>query len=550
MIGSIDVKIMGEDKTLTSGLTYFDLIGDYQDQYKYPILLAKVGNIYKELSEYVSNGEVIEFVDLKNPTGNKVYVNGLILVLEYAVNNLFGHSSQIAVKYSIDKGIYITTNFKLTKKKVDMIKSKMLDIVHQNLSITRCGVTRKEAKEYFNLRKDKSKVDLYHYNTNSYVTLYKLGSIYDFFFSLMPIRTGVLKEFDLHYLDEDGFVLLFPTIYIDGIKPYEHHPQLFEVFNEYQKWANMMKISNVPDLNKVVSNGRADDIIRIEETLQSNRLLNIAKTIVSRKNEVKIILIAGPSSSGKTTSCKKLSMYLRSFGLEPREMSMDDYFVDRELTPKDENGEYDFECLEAIDVKHFDKDVKDLLNGKGVKLPTFNFLTGKQEPGTKETFLGKNEVLIIEGIHALNEKILTSIDRKTKFKIYLSPLTILTIDTHNRISTTDNRLLRRIVRDNRTRGNTVEDTIRLWRKVRMGEELHIFPNQDAADVVYNTALIYELGVLKTYVEPLLYSVPSDSPQYETARRLLNMLKTFLPIPSDAIPEESLLREFIGGSCFK
>lgn len=550
MIGNIEVTIMGEKKTLTPGITFSDLVGDYQDRYKYPILLAKVGNIYKELSEYVSNGDVIEFADLKNATGNKVYVNALILVLEYAVVSIFGQSSKIEVKYSIDKGIYITTNFNLTRKKLDMIKNKMSDIVKQNLSITKCNVSKKEAVEYFKMIKDDSKVDLYNYNTNTTVTLYKLGSIYDYFFSLMPIRTGVLKDFDLHFLDEYGFVLLFPTIYIDGIKPYEHHPGLFEVFNEYQKWANIMKIDNVPDLNKVVSSGRADDIIRIEETLQSNRLLNIAKTIVSKKNDVKVILIAGPSSSGKTTSCKKLSMYLRSFGLEPREIGMDDYFFDRERTPRDENGEYDFECLEAIDIKHFDKDVRDLLNGKGVKLPTFNFITGKQEPGTEETFLGKNEVLIIEGIHALNDKVLTSIDRKNKFKIYLSPLTILTIDTHNRISTTDNRLLRRIVRDNRTRGYSVEDTIKSWKKVRLGEEKHIFPNQDAADVVYNTALIYEIGVLKTYVEPLLYSVSSDSPQYETARRLLNMLKTFLPIPSDAIPDESLLREFIGGSCFK
>lgn len=549
MIGNIEVNIMGEKRSLASGITYYDLIGDYQANYKYPIILAEVGNIYKELNEYVSNGDVIQFADLKSATGNKVYVNGLILILEYAVESLFGHSSKIEVKYSIDKGIYITTNFDLTRKKLEMIKEKMQDIVNQDLSITKCNINKKEAIEYFKMRKDQSKVDLYNYNTNTTVTLYKLGSIYDYFFSLMPIRTGVLKEFDLHFLDSKGFVLLFPTIYIDGIKEYEHHPKLFDVFNEYQQWANIMKIDNVPDLNKVVSSGRADDIIRIEETLQSNRLLNIARTIVSKKADVKIILIAGPSSSGKTTSCRKLSMYLRSFGLEPREISMDNYFIDREHTPLDENGEYDFECLEAIDVKHFDKDVKDLLNGKGVKLPTFNFITGKQEPGTEETVLGKNEVLIIEGIHALNDKILTSIDRKYKFKIYLSPLTILTIDTHNRISTTDNRLLRRIVRDNRTRGYTVEDTIRSWKKVRLGEEKHIFPNQDAADVVYNTALIYELGVLKTYVEPLLYSVPSDSPQYETARRLLNMLKTFLPIPSDAIPDESLLREFIGGSCF-
>ncbi len=229
---------------------------------------------------------------------------------------------------------------------------------------------------------------------------------------------------------------------------------------------------------------------------------------------------------------------------------MDDYFVDRENTPKDENGEYDFECLEAINIDAFDKDVKALLDGKAVKLPTFNFITGHCEPGTKDTILGENEVLIIEGIHALNDKILTSIDRKNKYKIYLSPLTVLTIDIHNRISTTDNRLLRRIVRDNRTRGYKVEDTLKGWKKVRLGEERHIFPNQDSADVVFNTALIYELGVLKTYVEPLLYSVPTTSPYYKDVVRLINMLKTFLPITSDAIPDDSLLREFIGGSCFK
>ena len=550
MIGNIDVKIMGETKKVPVGITYFDLIGDYQDQFKYPILLAKVGNIYKELSEYVCANDDITFVDLKHSTANRVYVNALILLASHAVSTLFGFNAKLYVKYSIDKGIYITTNFDLSEKNLKLLKEKMKEVVSQNVPITRCNVMKDEAIEYFRLQKDTSKVDLLAYNTNTNVTLYKLGKTYDYFFSLMPISTGVLKEFDLKWLNNRGFVLMFPTIYIDGIKPYEHHPLLFDVFNEYQKWADLMKIGYVPDLNKVVSNGRADDIIRIEEMLQSNRLFSIARDIVSKKRDIKIILIAGPSSSGKTTSCKKLSMYLRSFGLEPREIEMDNYFVDREKTPKDENGEYDFECLEAINVKAFDTDVKNLLSGKGVKLPKYNFITGMSEPGTEETVLGQNEVLIIEGIHALNEKILTSIDRKNKYKIYLSPLTVLSIDSHNRISTTDNRLLRRIVRDNRTRGYKVEDTLKVWKKVRLGEEKHIFPNQDSADAVFNTALIYEIGVLKTYVEPLLYAVPSTSPNYKDAIRLINMLKTFLPIPSEAIPDDSLLREFIGGSCFK
>ena len=550
MIESIKLKIMGEEKEIPSGLTFADVAKDYQDKFKYPIILAKTKNKYRELSDYIVDNDDIEFVDLKDRMGNLVYVNSLVYLASYAVTEAFGRNAKIIVKYSIDKGIYIETNFDLDIEKCKILKAKMKEIAEKNISITKCRVERYEAIEYFELNKETSKVNLLKYATNTHITLYKIGGMYDYFFTLMPPSTGCLKHFDIHFLNPRGFVLLFPTVYIDGIKKYEHHPKLFEVFREYQKWAEIMKISNVPALNTIVSNGRADDIIRIDETLQSNRLLNLAKDIVSRKDQVKIILIAGPSSSGKTTSCRKLSMYLRSFGLEPREISMDNYFVDREKTPLDENGEPDFECLEAIDIKKFDNDVKKLLNGEKVRLQIFNFVKGKSEPGEDEVALGKNEVLIIEGIHALNDKILTSIDRKKKFKIYLSPLTILNIDIHNRISTTDNRLLRRIVRDNRTRGYKVEDTLRSWRKVRLGEEKHIFPNQDSADATFNTALISEIGVLKTYVEPLLYSVSITSPYYEEARRLINVLKTFLPIPSDAVPDDSLLREFIGGSCFK
>ena len=550
MDGNIKLKIMGKERVIVRGLSLFDIAKDYQNEFKYPIILAKIGNQYHELTELILDTDDITFVDLKERHGNSVYVNALIFLMSYAACELFGKDAKIIVKYSIDKGIYIETNFDLDEKRCSELKSKMLEIADKNITITKCRVNRNEAIEYYESKKEMSKVNLLKCTFDSHVTLYKMGGMYDYFFSLMPPTTGDLRYFDLKFLNGRGMVLLFPTIYLDGIKEYEHHPKLFEVFREYQKWADIMKIGNVPALNKIVSNGRADDIIRIDEMLQSNRLLNIARDIVSKKNTVKIILIAGPSSSGKTTSCRKLSMYLRSFGLEPKEISMDDYFIDRDKTPKDENGEYDFECLEAIDVKKFDSDVKKLLNGEKVKLQKYNFIKGESEPGTEDVVLGENEVLIIEGIHALNEKILTSVERNQKYKIYLCPLTILNIDIHNRISTTDNRLLRRIVRDNRTRGYKVEDTLKVWRKVRLGEEKHIFPNQDSADATFNTALIYELGVLKTYVEPLLYSVSSDSPYYEEARRLINVLKTFLPIPSDAIPDDSILREFIGGSCFK
>ena len=545
---TVKLDIEGEKRKVNLGLTLADLAKDYQDKFKYPIILAKVGNEYHELSDRIESEKGIHFIDLKERRGNLVHVNGLIMLLSYAAQELYGEDAKITVKYSIDKGIFIATSFDLTEKKCNALKDKMNEIVKKELNIIKCKVDRREAIEYFQAKKEVSKVELLKYDVSSTVTLYKLGDMYDYFFSQMPINTKVLKDFDLHYLNNRGVILLFPTIYIDGIKPYEHHPKIFEVFKEYQSWAEIMKIDNIPGLNKIVEVGRADDIIRIDETLQSNRLLNIARTIVEKKG-VRIILIAGPSSSGKTTTCRKLSMYLRSFGLEPREISMDDYFIDREKNPRDENGEYDFECLEAINTKQFEEDVKKLLDGEKVTLPKYNFITGKSEKSNEEMQLNKNEVIIIEGIHALNEKVLPNIDRSKKFKIYLSPLTILNIDIHNRISLTDSRLLRRIVRDNRTRGYKVEDTLRVWRKVRLGEEKHIFPNQDAADVVFNTALIYELGVLKTYVEPLLYSVPIDSPYYEEAVRLINMLNTFQPIPSDAVPEDSLLREFIGGSCY-
>ena len=390
MIESIKLKIMGEEKEIPSGLTFADVAKDYQDKFKYPIILAKAKNKYRELSDYIVDNDDIEFVDLKDRMGNLVYVNSLVYLASYAVTEAFGRNAKIIVKYSIDKGIYIETNFDLDIEKCKILKAKMKELAEKNISITKCRVERYEAIEYFELNKETSKVNLLKYATNTHITLYKIGGMYDYFFTLMPPSTGCLKHFDIHFLNPKGFVLLFPTVYIDGIKKYEHHPKLFEVFREYQKWAEIMKISNVPALNTIVSNGRADDIIRIDETLQSNRLLNLAKDIVSRKDQVKIILIAGPSSSGKTTSCRKLSMYLRSFGLEPREISMDNYFVDREKTPLDENGEPDFECLEAIDIKKFDSDVKKLLNGEKVRLQIFNFVKGKSEPGEDEVALGKN----------------------------------------------------------------------------------------------------------------------------------------------------------------
>jgi len=323
---------------------------------------------------------------------------------------------------------------------------------------------------------------------------------------------------------------------------------MFEVFSEYKEWAKLIGVQNSADLNRVVSTGKISDLIKIDETLQSNRLLNIAKEINDKKNKLKIVLIAGPSSSGKTTSTRKLCMFLKSFGLTPHVISMDDYFVEKEDTPLDEFGKPDYECLEAMDTKLFDKQMASLMKGDKVLMPTYNFALGIKEY-KNELQMGEKDILLIEGIHALDSKILTNIPRENKYKVYISALTELNMDTHNRICTSDNRLLRRIVRDNRTRDYRVEHTLELWPSVRRGEEKYIFPYQDDADATINSAAIYEIGVLKTYAEPLLYSVSPDSPYYEEAKRLINFLRLFLPIPADSMPADAVIREFIGGGYF-
>lgn len=543
------IRVMGDDVEVAKGTTLYDLSKKYQHNFKYPIILAKVNGIYKELSQKVESCWDIEFLDVTNKVANQAYSNGLIFLIIYAVHSLWGENANVEVMHSIDKGIYIETSFEITIEKIKQLEEKMRDIIEMDLKFEKYNVNRREAMNYFEKKNDNSKVGLLTYNTNNYVTLYRLDNEYNYFFSKMPYTTKCLKSFELAYLNAHGFVLMPQTIYLNEITPYVHHPQMFQVFSEYKDWAELMGIKDSSSLNKMISSGKIGDIIRIDETLQSYRLLNIAKDIYNQRDKIKVILMAGPSSSGKTTTCKKLSMYLRSFGLLPKEISMDNYFVDKEKTPKDENGEYDFERLEALNLELFNEHVKQLLEGNEVIMPTYDFITGKSTLNSKLK-LEQNSILLIEGIHGLNPKLLETISNDAKYKIYLSPLTVLNIDNHNRVSTTDNRLLRRIVRDNRTRGYSVTDTLKIWPKVRKGEENYIFPYQDEANCVFNTAFIYELGILKTYVEPLLYSVDPKSEYYEEAMRLLNMLKTLLPIPSEAIPDDSLLREFIGGSCFE
>ena len=544
----VKVTYLGKSYMYPKDITLEDISKDFQENYSETIIMAEVNGRPYELNYKVTDDVTVDFFDLTSPTGNRVYESGLIFVLEKACLNML--NSEIEVKYSIDKGIYIKTHKKITKEDLDKVSREMKEIVKRNLPIQKNLVNRLEAIEYYKSTKSYDKVNVLKYSVNTNVNLYRLMDIYNYFFSYLPVSTGALKEFKLTYIDQNSFVLRYPNIYyLNKIPVYKHHDKLFNEFKKYDEWSEKLGIENVSSLNNKVTKGSVDDIVLLSENIQNNSLFKIAETIYNNK-KLKLILLAGPSSSGKTTTSKKLELFLKGFGLNPIAISIDNYFLDRDKTPRLPDGSYDFESLNSINVELFNKNLKDLLDGKEVTLPVYNFITGKSELSDESIKLGEKEILIVEGLHALNEELTYSIDKKNKYKIYLCPLTVLSLDNHNRIRTTDNRLLRRIVRDNRTRGYSASDTLSTWSKVREGEEKYVFPFQDEADVIFNTSLIYELGVLKTYAEPLLYSVEESDPMYKEAVRLLNLLKNILPISNDYIPVDSIVREFIGGGYFK
>ena len=547
-MNKIKVSINNQIIEVNRGISLLELSSNYQKDYKYEIIIAKVDGIYKELTDTITKDCTIEFFDLKDRGANRIYLNGLIYLTIVAFKRQFGRTNNIKVKHSLDKGLYLEPTVKLKEEEIKKLEETMKLLVSQKEPIQRITVSRLEAMEYFRSIGDITKSEIMNYMTSTHLTLYKLEEHYNYFYSLMPHSTEVLSHFELTYLNEDGFVLRFPTIYVnDKIKEYEHRENVFNLFKESHDWAKKLDLNNIVDLNKKVSNCTIEELIQMDELMKNYNIMELAKKITEHK-EARIVLIAGPSSTGKTTTTNKITLCLKSLGKNPKMLSMDDFFVERHETPLDENGNPDFERLETVDLKLFEETIEKLLNKEEVTLPTFNFLLGTKE-FNKKMKIDDDDILLIEGIHALNPKVLEHIPKEKKITIYLSALTELNIDDHMRISTTDNRLLRRIVRDNRTRGSKVEDTLKSWSKVREGEEKYIFPYQDEADATINSASIYEIGVLKTYAEPLLYSVPTDSPYYEEAKRLINFLRLFLPIPADSIPEDAVLREFIGGGYF-
>ena len=540
----------GKKEEYVKGIKVKEILNKMSREEREDAILIKYNNKKVDLETELKKNGTLQIYDINTLEGNRIYERGLLYLFIYTTNNVLGKDTKVIVKHSIDKGIFCKIDKKVEDKDVLEIKKQMKELAAKNIPFTRMDTTKYEAIEYFKSIKREDKAKTLFYDPSKYVSLYKLDENYNYIIGDLPSSTGVFKYFDLSLIKDKGIVVRFPSIYDNKkVKRYTHHANYFNTLEEYSTWGNNLNINNIGELNDYITSNKPADIIQLSEIMQDYKLLSIAEQIVLNKENYKIILLSGPSSSGKTTSAMKLSLYLKSLGLNPTHLSLDDYFHERAETPLGEDGKPDFESITAVDIKLFDSQISKLLKGTKVVVPTFNFIDGKKE--YKRTVeLKENDILIIEGLHALNEELLTNIPKKKKFKIYVSPLTYLNIDNDNRISMTDIRLLRRMVRDNRTRGYSPSVTLGTWMKVRSGEEKHVFPYQDNADALFNTSLAYELSVLKTYAEPLLFSIKEDDPEYQTAQRLIELLKFVLPIPSESVPKTSILREFIGDSYFE
>lgn len=514
------------------------------------IIACSINNEIVELSYKLKEDTKLKLISIKDRMGAKIYRSGLKFIYITAIKELFGINTDVKLLHSLDKGIYTRIDLDLTVDIVKDIKAKMEELVSRDLRFEKITTSRKEAIKYFNEVKEKEKSSMYKQMTGDALTLYNLLNYYNYFYTKMPYSTGIIKSFDLTLTKDKGVMLEYPSTYDMKIPPYTHMDQVLNVFKEYGRWADTLGVKYVSDVNNVVIEGKIKEFIELNEIKQNNDLLKIASEIEKNLNDIKLVLIAGPSSSGKTTTSKKLSLYLKSKGINPFVLSTDDFFKNRIDTPKNENGEYEYDIPEALDIDLFNEKLTSLIKGEETLLPTYNFLTGEKEYKHPPVSLKNRDLIIVEGIHTLNEMLTSKIDRKNKLKIYISPFTPLDLDRHNHVSTVDLRLIRRLVRDYRTRGYNAEETLKNWRVVRRSEEKYIFPYQKEADIVLNTALIYELGVLKTYAVPILFSVSYHSEYYSEALRIINFLKSFLNISDSMLPETALLREFVGGGYFE
>lgn len=549
----VKVTIDGKEHEYAIGTTYREIVDEYQEEVaEAPVILVMADGKLRELQKKLKGDCTLEFVTTKDHIGFETYKRTVCLVLLRAIYDVAGKENieKVMIHYSVGNGYYFTMAGKavLNQHFLDNVKTRMQELADMCIPIGKRSVNTDDAVSLFHHHRMYDKEKLFRFRRVSKVNIYNIGYYEDYFYGYMADHAGYVKYFDLKLYDE-GFVLELPTRKNPSvISSFRPEGKIFQVQKESQEWAEKMDISYVGDLNDHITKEGISNILLVQEALQEAKISDIAQRIVLEGNK-KFIMIAGPSSSGKTSFSHRLSIQLLAHGMKPHPIGVDNYFKNREETPLDEYGEKNYECLEAIDVEQFNKDMLALLRGERIELPVFNFKTGHREYKGDFLQLGPEDVLVIEGIHGLNDKLSYALPAESKFKIYISALTQLNIDEHNRIPTTDGRLLRRIVRDARTRGTSAKDTIARWPSVRRGEEANIFPYQEQADVMFNSALVYELACLKVYAEPLLFGIDKSEPEYLEAKRLLKFLDYFISVPSEDIPHNSLLREFVGGSCF-
>lgn len=538
-------------KTYEEGVTYEQVAKEVQSAYSYPIILARRGGKLVELNKRIREDVQICFMTTADDSGHKTYVRGVTLLMLRAFYAVCKGQplENVYVKYQIGDSCYCeVSGVPVTESLLQQVEQYMKELVYRDIPFLKRSVDTSEALRIFEKYGMMDKKKLFEYRRVSKVNIYTLDGFEDYYYGYMPASTGVLQYFSLEPY-ENGFMLNLPNSKTpDRTTLHKPSPKLFATLQEAKSWGKMVDVDTVGALNDVISHGGAPELILVQEALQEKKIAQIAEQIANDPSK-KFVMIAGPSSSGKTSFSHRLSIQLRTLGVHPHPIALDNYFVDRDETPLDENGNYNFECLEAIDVKLFNQQMNELLAGKRVELPTFNFVTGQKEYKGDYKQLGEDDILVIEGIHGLNDKLSYTLPKESKFKIYISALTQINIDEHNRISTTDGRLIRRMVRDARTRGASAARTIGMWPSVRRGEDQYIFPFQEEADVMFNSALIYELAVLKPYAEAILFGIPKDAPEYIEAKRLLKFLDYFIGISSEDIPKNSLMREFVGGSVF-
>lgn len=544
--------IDGEWEEYADNTQWKDVAAAHQERYPHDILLVQVNGKLQELHKQVVDKGKVVFITADREPGIQTYFRSCVLLMLRSFYDVVGNEKieRLEIEFSTGNGYFVKPigNFKLDEDLLLQVKNRMKELVEKQVPIVKRSVNTDEAIELFHRHKMYDKERLFRYRRVSRVNLYSLDGFEDYYYGYMVQHTGYLKYFDL-VLYEHGFVLMIPKKEDPCTLPaFEPQKKLFSVLRESFDWGERLDLNNVGALNEQITSGRLNQLVLIQEALQEKKIAEIAGKIASQP-EKKLVMIAGPSSSGKTTFSHRLSIQLEALGLKPHPIEVDDYFVNREDSPRDEKGDYDYEALECLDVRQFNVDMNRLLNGETVDMPTYNFKTGHREYRGERLRLGKGDILVMEGIHCLNDRLSYTLPGENKFKIYISALTQLNIDEHNRIPSTDGRLIRRMIRDARVRGTSALETIRRWPSVRRGEDKNIFPFQEEADAMFNSALIYELAVLKQYAEPLLFGIPRDCEEYLEAKRLLKFLDYFLGVGTENIPKNSILREFIGGGCF-